>query len=133
MDVRNCKECGKLFDYVQGDQICVTCKMKCEKKFNSVRDFIRAHEKAILDEIAETNEVSVRQIRIWIREERLTFSKDSPIGIECENCGTFIRTGRFCNKCKNNISHNLKGMLNEKDSKNDFKLRTSERMRFLDK
>ena len=36
----------------------------------------------------------------WIREERLAFSDDAQVGLECEGCGKMIRTGRFCETCK---------------------------------
>ncbi len=49
----------------------------------------------------------VNQIRQWIREERLQFTDDSDIGIECENCGASIKTGRFCENCKNTMANNL--------------------------
>ena len=35
-----------------------------------------------------------------VREERLVFSDDSPVGLPCESCGVTIKTGRFCDKCK---------------------------------
>lgn len=46
--------------------------------------------------VSEDNDVSVKQIKQWVREERLVFSEDSPLGLECEGCGTIIKTGRFC-------------------------------------
>ena len=32
MDVRNCKKCGKLFNYVSGPMICPLCKEELEEK-----------------------------------------------------------------------------------------------------
>lgn len=40
MDVRNCKMCGKLFNYTQGMPICKACEDELEKKFFEVRDYI---------------------------------------------------------------------------------------------
>ena len=40
MDVRNCKGCGKLFNYMSGAQLCPECREKLEKKFSSVKDYI---------------------------------------------------------------------------------------------
>ena len=39
MDVRNCKNCGKLFQYV-GKPLCPACNKKLEDKFFEVRDYI---------------------------------------------------------------------------------------------
>ena len=135
MDVRSCKNCGRLFNYMGGQPICASCKQKLEDKFVKVKDYIRQHELASMKEISEENEVSVKQLRQWVREERLTFSSKSPVGIECENCGAMIRTGRFCEKCKNNMANDFKGMyaapkvqkVENKQSKG------KDRLRFLDK
>lgn len=108
MNVRNCKKCGRLFNYVSGMPICPSCREAVEKKFQEVKDYIRENKNAGITEVAEACEVEVRQIKQWVREERLEFSADSPVGIDCELCGTMIRSGRFCDKCKS-------GMINELD------------------
>lgn len=109
MNVRNCKKCGRLFNYVSGMPVCPSCREGLEKKFQEVKDYIRENKEAGITEVAEACEVEVRQIKQWVREERLEFSADSPVGIDCEMCGTMIRSGRFCEKCKI-------GMINELDS-----------------
>ena len=108
MNVRNCKKCGRLFNYVSGMPICPSCREGMEKKFHEVKEYIRDNKNAGITEVAEACEVDVRQIKQWVREERLEFSADSPVGIDCELCGAMIRSGRFCEKCK-------VGMVNELD------------------
>ena len=107
MDVHNCRVCGRLFNYLSGPDVCPACKDAAEKKFQTVRDFVRENPRASIQEIADQNEVTTNQIRMWIREERLQFADDSPVGIECEKCGAMIRTGRFCDNCKNNMASAL--------------------------
>ena len=88
-----------------------------------------------LSKIAEDNEVTVNQLKRWVREERLIFSEDSMVAIECENCGRTIRTGRFCDKCKeqlhagltNSIQPKAQTMIQPKKQSNAAK------MRFLDR
>lgn len=104
MDVRNCRNCGRMFNYLGGPSICPVCKKETEDKFNQVKEYIRNNPGATINQISEENEVSVQQINQWVREERLEFAKDSPIGLNCEKCGASIRTGRFCEKCKNNMA-----------------------------
>lgn len=133
MEVRSCKNCGRLFNYVQGQPICTACKQKLEDKFIKVRDYIREHESASMKEISEENDISVKQLKQWVREERLTFSSKSPVGIECENCGAMIRTGRFCDKCKNNMANNLKAMYAMPTAAPGKHEKGRDRMRFLDK
>lgn len=136
MDVRSCRSCGRLFNYLQGAYICPVCKKKLEEKFVEVRDYIREHETATMKQISEDNDISIKQIKQWVREERLTFTENSPVGIECETCGGMIRTGRFCNKCKVNMATNLKKMYEMPpmdDEDKGVRGKDKDRMRFLDK
>jgi flagellar operon protein (TIGR03826 family) len=107
MDVRNCKTCGRLFNYLGGPSICEACRADIEQKFQNTKEYIRENPRANIQEISEANEVTPQQIRQWIREERLQFSDDSPIGIECEICGATIKTGKYCENCKNKTADAL--------------------------
>lgn len=137
MEVQTCRGCGKIFNYLQGPYLCPACRKKLEDKFEEVRAFVRENESATMSEISEAMDVSTKQIRQWVREERLTFTENSPVGIECENCGTMIRTGRFCDKCKNNMANDLKQMYAKPTNKVTLdtrrKLKDSDRMHYLDK
>ncbi len=105
MEVRNCKQCGRLFNYLGGVPLCPACKDALEDKFMQTKEFVRDNPGATIQMVSEENDVSIPQIRQWIREERLEFSKDSPVGIECEMCGANIRTGRFCEACKSRMQN----------------------------
>ena len=59
MDVRSCKNCGRLFNYLQGPPICQACKQKLEDKFIEVRDYIREYDSATMQEIAEASDSTV--------------------------------------------------------------------------
>lgn len=134
MEVRNCKNCKRLFNYLGGEQICPACKDELEKKFTEVRDYVWDNKNATMEQIAEANDVSVKQIKQWIREERLVFTDDSAMGIECENCGAIIKSGRYCEKCKAEMSNNLSSVIKkpEKPAPAPKKKKDGERMRFLD-
>lgn len=133
MDVRNCKNCGRLFNYVGGPPICTACSKDLEEKFEQVKEYIYNNPKVGIQIVAEENDVSVQQIKKWIREERLSFSDDSDIGLECENCGVMIRTGRFCKNCKSKMQDKLTGLYKEPVKEVTKKEHSKERMRFLDK
>ena len=107
MNLRNCARCGKMFNYIGGQPICENCKKAVEEDFQKVKQYIIDNPAASLKEISEANEVTTKQIQQWIREERLMFSKDSPIQLLCEKCGEPIVTGRFCVKCKGDMATNL--------------------------
>lgn len=109
MDVRNCRMCGKLYNYIGGAYrgLCPNCIKVMEDKFIEVKEFINDNGTATMSEISEACDVSVKQIEKWVREERLCFSDDSPIGLACEKCGAMIKSGRFCDKCKSTMTNEL--------------------------
>lgn len=106
MDTRNCKICGRLFTYVRSP-FCHECTKRLEEKFKQVKEYIYEHPGAGITEVSEENDVSKSIIRYWVREERLSFSKDSHVDFVCEKCGTSISTGRFCKKCKKEVQRDL--------------------------
>lgn len=107
MDVRNCKECGNLFNFISGPPLCPACLKKIEDKFGQVKEYIYDNPRCGIREVSEANEVPVPIIKKWIREERLSFSPDSMIGLECECCGKTIYTGRYCDACKGKVTQRL--------------------------
>ena len=40
MNVRNCRKCGKLFNYVAGPFTCPQCREALEEKFKEVKEYI---------------------------------------------------------------------------------------------
>ena len=133
MNVRNCRKCGKIFNYLSGPNICPSCREALEKKFQEVKQYVEEHPTEGITEVAEANDVTAKQIQRWIREERLAFSSDSGVGIDCEGCGAMIRSGRLCQKCKDNLIGAANNMYRNDDSVVARRHREAARMRFLDK
>lgn len=131
MDVRNCKKCKSLFHY-KGDPLCPQCTKEMEEKFSQVKEYIRDNPNSTLAQVAEENDVPTQQLKRWVREERLTFSKDSGVVIQCENCGKTILTGMYCKECKRTMTNQLQGLYSEKKTVEEQK-KTSARMRFINK
>ena len=71
MNVRNCRKCGNLFNYVSGPPICMACREKLEEKFQEVKKYIQDNGHAGIQQVAEACDVSTNQIHLWLREERL--------------------------------------------------------------
>jgi flagellar operon protein (TIGR03826 family) len=135
MEVRNCRNCGRLFNYLGGPNICPACRDEVEKKFQDVKEYIRQNPNASIQEISDDNEVTTAQIRQWIREERLQFAENSPIGIECEGCGATIKTGKYCENCKNNMANALSQSIEKPKMPEPPKEKPKKenKMRFLEK
>ena len=133
MNVLNCKGCGRLFNAVATERLCPECRKKLDEKFQEVKEYLEEHPNAGMNDISRDCDVSVGQIKRWIREERLTFSENSIEGSECENCGKLIKTGRFCDACKAKISNNLMSTINKEPQRksNDNYRDTTNRMRYL--
>lgn len=132
MNVRNCKRCGKLFNYVSGSPVCPACRDALEQKFQEVKKYVQDNKGATIHDVSENCEVDVQQVRQWVREERLEFSSEGGVtGINCEKCGKSISTGRFCPQCKAEMTNNLSSALpkqkqevkQKKDPKDNPKMR----------
>ena len=133
MEVRNCKGCGRLFNYLNGQPLCQACKEALEEKFAEVKEYIYQNPKASITMVAEATEVSGKQIKQWIREDRLVLSEPSPDGVLCENCGTPICSGRYCDACKNRMANNLNRVLSRPTAptRERKRERDGNKMRFL--
>ena len=133
MEVKSCRNCRRLFNYIAGPRLCADCKEEVEKKFQEVKKYIEEHKNATINVVAEEMEVSIQQINQWIREERLSFSEDSAVMINCEKCGAKIRTGRYCDMCKSALTREL-GAVYKRDLENVShapKKNDEDKMRFL--
>lgn len=105
MELKNCRNCKKLFNYITGEPLCNGCKSAMEEKFQVVKEFVRENPGMNINEVAEECDVTVKQIKRWVREERLAFSDDSLVGLDCERCGKMIHSGRFCNDCAGGLKN----------------------------
>jgi len=132
MNVRNCRKCGRLFNYVMGPITCPACKDALEEKFKEVKTFIQNHPNIGINEVSKECDVEVQQIQQWLREERLQFAEGSMVQLACESCGEPIRSGRFCDKCKNQMANGFQKAIQpaqapkpveKKDTKDSPKMR----------
>lgn len=111
MNVKNCRTCGSIFNYVSGPMTCPACREKMEEKFQEVKAYIQENKSVGIPEVAKACEVDAGQIRQWLREERLELSADSAIYLTCESCGKAIRSGKFCEKCMLDVSRGFQDVL----------------------
>ena len=111
MNVRNCRICGKIFNYLSGAPVCPACRDNMEAKFQQVKDYIRENRGVGITEVAEACDVEPAQIRQWLREDRLEVTEDSAVFLNCESCGAPIRSGKFCEKCKQNMAKSFDQVL----------------------
>lgn len=132
MEIKNCRSCGRLYNYMGGPNMCTRCLEKLEEKFQEVKAYLRENPNAPIEEVAETMEVSVKQIKQWIREERLSLANPELGDITCEHCGKPICSGRFCDKCKVTMQNKFYGAISKPEASEAKKReRDGNKMRFL--
>lgn len=137
MNVMSCRRCRKLFNYVVGPYICPACRDEMEKEFQVVKKYIEDNPHSNMKDVSDACEVDTQQIRQWVREERLQFSEDSMVGLNCERCGVMIRSGKYCDKCKAEMTNGFneaigRGASAQKQESAPVKRESGARMRFLD-
>ena len=135
MNVKTCRKCRRLFNYVLGEQLCPSCKQKLEEDFQKVKKYVNSQPNAKIPDVAKACDVTAEQIRQWLREERLFLSGESP-QLTCDNCGAPILTGKLCDACKNNTLRALQSVSKKKEAPKPEpkkEVASKNKMRFLDK
>lgn len=131
MEVKSCKKCNRLFQYLSGPVICQNCKEDEEKIFKVVKEYIRENKGATIEEVSRETGASVSMIEKFLKQGRLEVAEGSPIETNCERCGKKIRSGKYCTSCRESIASNLDEMAQgiRGGSKKDEDVKA--RMRFL--
>lgn len=106
-EIKYCRDCKKLFQYVTGPVLCHVCRKRDEEEFEKVRKFLREYPGANMQEVSSNTGVSPAKISRWLKEERLEVSEDSPVALNCEKCGVRIRSGRFCVECSKGLAKEM--------------------------
>lgn len=131
MELMNCRNCKRLFNYISGEKICPGCRDALEDKFNEVKEYIRENPGKNINEVAEECDIAIKQIKRWVREERLVFSDDSLVGLECERCGKMVHSGRFCKTCAGGLADAMTDAY-KKDPGSYIRKTGAGKMRFLE-
>lgn len=108
-DVRNCRRCGRIFNYIGGAPICPSCKETDEEDFKRVKEYLYKNPGASLSIVSADLEISVEKIRGFLKEGRLEIiGEEGNLVLECEACGKAIKTGRYCDDCAKNLTRDLR-------------------------
>ncbi len=132
-DLRNCRRCGRMYNYLGGPPICLDCKNADEEVFKKIKDYLYDYPGATLSQVALDCDVSVEKIKMFLKEGRLEITEGANIILECERCGKSIKTGRFCNDCQSQIHHDISGTIGKPEKEPEVKKQTGIGMRYLNK
>ena len=134
MNIRNCRNCGNIFNYLSGPIVCPACKESLEAKFQEVKLYIEEHPGVGIKQVSDACDVETSQIQQWLREERLEVTENSAIYLNCESCGAPIRSGRYCDKCRNNLTNGFKSVIRSSQPVQELEKKKPDeknKMRFL--
>lgn len=135
MNIRNCRKCGCIFNYLSGSILCQACKEEMEIKFQEVKEYVREHPGVGIPEVSQACDVDSAQIQAWLREERLEVTESSAIYLNCESCGAPIRSGKYCDKCKMQLTSGFKNVMNanrpKETERKPVNTKDNPKMRFL--
>ncbi len=137
-DVRNCRKCGKIYNYIGGAPICSQCKELEEDDFKRVKEYLYENPGASITQVSTELEISIELIRRFLKDGRLEITgEDGNLILECENCGKSIKSGRFCDECERNLASGFRSaasqMKSELDNQSAASNSRSFGMRYLNK
>jgi uncharacterized protein (UPF0212 family) len=96
-NIVQCKQCNALFQSYGAD-VCPICAEKLDRDFIIVKEYLYDHPDANITDIARDTDVEEKVILAFLREGRLSVGES---GIQrCEECGTPITSGKYCQRCK---------------------------------
>lgn len=133
MELQTCNNCKRFFNYLTGPHICPACKDILEKKFQEVKEYIRNHPGCSMPMVSENCDVSQRQLKEWLRDERLQFESAESTELTCDSCGTKIRSGRFCDVCKAATMRNLASVLQSNVKQEPVEIQKKPKSQFFTK
>jgi flagellar operon protein (TIGR03826 family) len=103
MEVRNCPNCGRLFNYIRTN-LCPVCIKEAEEEFQKVRIHLRDNPNISIIELAEDTGVEEDKIIQWIREGRIESKGLKEAPLKCVKCGVGIYSGTHCAVCSKDLA-----------------------------
>lgn len=93
------------------EYVCPVCAPLDEEDFRKIKEFLMVYPGASSYEVMRHTGVSLKQIKRYLREERLEIVGDNKGFLRCELCGKPLNSGRFCDNCyREGIAMELKGV-----------------------
>ncbi len=113
-DVRNCRKCGKIYNYVGGAPLCPVCKQEEEEDFQRVKEYLYEFPGASVTQVSTELDISIEKIKRFLKEGRLEITNDEGnLILECEKCGRSIKSGRYCDACERDLTSRLKSVASQ--------------------
>jgi flagellar operon protein (TIGR03826 family) len=116
MSIKNCPQCGKIFNFVRTN-LCPECLEKEEQIFRVIRDYISQHPGVSVVDVSRDTGISEEKVLRFLRQGRLAIGGEKQVKPECEICGKFVSGGRYCSACQEKLTAGLKKVVQEENKK----------------
>ena len=136
-DVRNCRKCGKIFNFIGGLPICPICKQLDEDDFQRIKEYLYKNPGAGANIVSTELDISIEKIKRFLKDGRLEITGDEGnMILDCENCGKSIKSGRLCSDCERDLAAGFKTAASQIKSELDSSSEAARKaigMRYLNK
>ncbi|WP_248925353.1 flagellar protein [Paenibacillus hamazuiensis] len=113
--VANCPKCGKVFQKNLRN-MCQDCMRAVDGDFQKCYSYLRMNRKATTEELNRDTGVSVQQITLFIKDNRLPLIDYPNLTYACASCGGPIRRNNICVPCATRLTAQINDM-KEKEAK----------------
>lgn len=130
LDLRNCKSCGRAYQY-DGVTLCTRCRKNSDEAYAKVKEYLYDNPGASVGEVSEATEVNEKTILKFLREGRLEIKDENNMFLDCERCSVPIKSGRYCDKCTHEMTNEFRSAVTPKEKekpKEVVKTKQSQRM-----
>ena len=105
-----CEECGSTDIKYEGigEYRCKDCGCIMYDDYGKVRNYIEKNVGATVNDVSIAVGVTREKIRRLLREDKIQIAPESMTFLKCEMCGANIRSGRFCEKCAQEVNRTNK-------------------------
>ena len=134
MTIRNCKKCGKIYQYDGVHKICLECRRKEEEEFEKVKKFLRNNPNSSINTVSRETGVEKKTIIEFIKNDRLIAEDiEIDVTIRCQRCGKEIKHGKYCEDCISELKNEIESIKQEKENKKKERYRNKENMHVADR
>ncbi len=112
----SCKTCGTIISTSSRDGSCAECRKRDQDDVDRVREYLKTHPTAKLDQVVAEAHVPVVSITRYLESGQLDGIPHN-LGKPCRTCGTNIHSGKVCQDCMREIQrhiHDLKLTIEKK-------------------
>ena len=107
-NMSNCSKCGRFFEVNGLRSLCPTCFEQDRLDFDRIRQYLYEHPHAKMFEVSTNLDISIPQIKRYLREGRLEIVEKDNRFLRCETCGKPICSGYLCDQCSKRPEYDSK-------------------------